>query len=342
MVDFAPGSTGTDEVLFARDGVAGRVMLNRPRAINALTEAMVRAMLAQLEQWRTDDDVQIIVIQGAGERGLCAGGDVRAVREAHEAGTTGGIDFWKHEYDLDALIADYPKPVLAVMDGIVMGGGLGLSIFATHRIVTERSQIAMPETVIGFFPDVGATYLLSRAPGEVGTHIALTGQTIDGSDAIYVGFADRQVASDSFPVLLGAAAEGKALEGFGSVPPSSSLADDRAWIDECYASDDPVEILDRLRAHDSVRAAEAADLIEQRSPLSVAVTLAALRRAARASSVREVLDTDAIVSEHMLRDGDFSEGVRAQLVDKDKSPRWKHASLAEVPAELVESFFRPA
>ncbi|WP_277453006.1 enoyl-CoA hydratase/isomerase family protein [Janibacter sp. DB-40] len=347
MPDFTPGRTGTDEVLFARDGVLGRVLLNRPRAINSLTRDMVVAMQDQLTAWEGDDAITAVSLEGAGEKGLCAGGDVRAVREAHLADSSGGVDFWADEYVLDAQIAEYPKPVIAVMDGIVMGGGLGISMFADARWTTERSRIAMPETIIGFFPDVAATYLLARMPGELGTHMAMTGATISGADAVDVGLADCVVDSASIPDLLAAVAAGGPVESvpdarFEARPlPASHLNDrkTREWIDECYAGNDPALVLERLRAHAHPDAQAAAEEISVRSPLSVAVTLEAVRRAADAESVREVLRTDTVVSANLLHRPDFSEGVRALLVDKDKQPRWEHPDVASVPrAEVLELF----
>lgn len=342
MTDFQPGTTGTDEVLFAVDGRLGRVLLNRPRAINALTLEMIRAVQAQLTAWADDDTVTVVSLEGAGDRGLCAGGDVRAVREAHLAGTSGGVDFWADEYALDAQIAEYPKPVIAVMDGIVMGGGLGLSMFASARWATERSAVAMPETIIGFFPDVAASYLLARSPGETGTHMAMTGRTVTGADAVHLGLADAVVDSGRVPDLLAAVAAGGPVE---AVPEGargsegSDLATHQPWIDECYLGNDPGAILERLRAHPDPNARAAAQDIESRSPLSVAVTLEALRRAASASTVREVLETDTVVSANLLRRPDFVEGVRAQLVDKDRSPRWEHSGLVDVArTEVLEIF----
>ncbi|NYF98651.1 enoyl-CoA hydratase/isomerase family protein [Janibacter cremeus] len=370
MPDFTPGSTGTEEVLFACDGVLGRVLLNRPRAINSLTRDMVVAMQAQLTAWEGEDAITAIAIEGAGEKGLCAGGDVRAVREAHLAGGPGGVDFWADEYALDAQIAEYPKPVIAVMDGVVMGGGLGISMFADARWATERSRIAMPETIIGFFPDVGATYLLSRAPGELGTHMAMTGATVTGADAVHVGLADSVVDSASIPDLLAAVAAGGPVEtapstggegavlgshvprgrsegpraraskgGVSDAATEGDLAGAREWIDECYAGDDPAAVIERLRGHANPQAQVAAKEISMRSPLSVAVTLEALRRAADATSVREVLRTDTIVSANLLHRPDFSEGVRALLVDKDKQPRWEHPDLVSVPRSAVRELF---
>lgn len=339
MADFAPGTTGTDEVLFAVDGSLGRVLLNRPRAINALTRGMVVAMQVQLAAWADDDAVAAVSLEGAGERGFCAGGDVRAVREAHLAGTSGAVDFWADEYALDAQIAEYPKPVVALMDGIVMGGGLGLAMFATARWATERSQIAMPETIIGFFPDVAATYLLSRAPGEIGTHLALTGATVSGADAVHVGLADAVVERACLPQLIAAIAAGGPVEPVpaGATTKGGDLASSHGWIDECYAGDDAAVILARLRGHADPAARTAAEEISLRSPLSVAVALAALRRAATAGSVREVLEADTRIARGLLARPDFVEGVRAQLVDKDRQPRWEHASVDDVPRTQVLS-----
>lgn len=351
MPDFTPGPTGTDEVLFARDGVLGRVLLNRPRAINSLTRDMVVAVRAQLEAWADDDAVTAVSLEGAGERGLCAGGDIRAVREAHLAGTSGGVDFWTDEYVLDAQIAEYPKPVIAVMDGVVMGGGLGISMFADARWVTERSTIAMPETKIGFFPDVAATYLLARAPGELGTHLAMTGATVTGADAVHLGLADAVIDSASVADRLAAVADGGPVDARPGPDPRTSthrvhpgqrgspLAEARSWVDECYTGDDPAVILGRLRAHAHPDAQATAAELEQRSPLSVAVALEAVRRAADAGSVREVLRMDTVVSANLLRRPDFAEGVRALLVDKDHQPAWEHAGLDEVSRTDVLDLF---
>ncbi len=360
MAEFVPGPTGSEQVLFARDGVLGRVLLNRPRAINSLTREMVVAVRAQLQEWVEDPGIAAVSLEGAGEKGLCAGGDIRAVREAHLAGTSGGVDFWADEYVLDAQIAEYDKPVIAVMDGIVMGGGLGISMFAAARWTTPRSKVAMPETKIGFFPDVAATYRLSRAPGELGTHLALTGNVVDGWDAVELGLADAVIDPGEVPGLLADVAAGGPVEALPSgrieapfeapfEAPSSHLRDrpsshlddpdTRAWIDECYTGDDPAAILERLRSHPAPAAKAAAEEISLRSPLSVAVTLEALRRARSAVSPREVLATDTVLSGNLLRRPDFVEGVRALLVDKDNRPRWEHPDVAAVPrAEVLELF----
>ena len=223
-----------------------------------------------------------------------------------------------------------------------MGGGLGLTMFGAARWTTERSRIAMPETIIGFFPDVAATYLLSRAPGEAGTHVALTGTTITGADAVHLGLADAVVDSASVPALLAAIAAGGPIEAApdgAATGEGSELAAARSWIDECYVGDDPVAILERLERHPEPAARAAAAEIAQRSPLSVAVTLEALRRAAHADSPREVLETDTVIGRALVEAPDFAEGVRAQLVDKDRQPRWEHACLADVPRDRVLAAF---
>ena len=211
-VEFAARPGMTDEVLYAREGRLGRVLLNRPKAINALTASMVTSVLAQLQDWAQDDAILAVSIQGAGERGLCSGNDVRALREGLAQGPEGATRFWSHVGAMIAAIDSYPKPFVAFMDGIVMGGGVGISAHGSLRLVTERSRVAMPETAIGFFPDVGVLFLLSRAPGQLGTHVALTGLPFGGADAIDCGLADALVESQDIPGLIARLAAGEALD----------------------------------------------------------------------------------------------------------------------------------
>lgn len=352
---WAPAPGHDDDVRYAVDGPLGRVRLHRPQAINALTPPMVASLHEQLTRWAEDPSVRAVVVDGAGERGLCAGGDVRAVRQWVLEGRADLAEaFWHHEYAVNALIASFPRPVLAWMDGIVMGGGVGVSAHGSARLATERTALAMPETVIGLFPDVGALHLLSRAPGELGTYAALTGSTITGSDAVALGLADAVVPSMAKDAVLavlredpatGAAALAEVAGGDGSSPIDDweisthpTLLDHQAWIDECFAGDDPAVILRRLRAHPSPEAQEAATTLAARSPHSVAVTLEAIRRAA-SMTLEEVLAQDLVVATHLAVHPDFAEGVRAQLVDKDRSPRWTHSCLDEVSrAEVLAAF----
>jgi len=331
-------------VLFERRGRLGVATLNRPEVINAFNHEMVIALQAQLDAWRDDAAVHTVVLTGAGDRGLCAGGDIVSIYEDAKQGGTGSVDFWRDEYLLDATIARYPKPVVAIMDGIVLGGGIGLAAHASHRIVTEKSSVGLPETTIGFVPDVGGTYLLSRAPGELGTHLALTAGSIDGADAIAIGFADSFVARESLPALLAALETQpveEAIATFAVEPPASGLILQREWVDGAYAGDDVATILDRLDAIGSEPAAKAAATIRRKSPTALHVTLAALRRARALPDLESVLDQDFRVSVRALGWHDLAEGIRAQVIDKDRDPRWDPAGIDEVDAESVRQVFEP-
>ena len=334
-----------EEILTRVDGGVGTITLNRPKAINSLTHPMVTAIHATLAGWARDDSVRTVMINGAGERGLCAGGDVVAIYHSAKAGGAQARAFWFDEYRLNSVIGAYPKPYVAVMDGIVMGGGVGISAHGNVRVVTDTSKVAMPEVGIGFIPDVGGTFLLSRAPGLLGLHVALTGAPFTGADAIAMGFADHYVPSDrleAFTATVVAAGAEQAVTAHAQEPPPSALAGHRDWIDDCYAGDTVVDIVAALRGHDSTAAREAAELIATRSPIALAVTLAAVRRAAALPSLDEVLVQEYRVSCASLRSHDLVEGIRAQLVDKDRNPKWSPASLAAVTAEDVEAYFAPA
>lgn len=339
-VDFAARPGMTDDVLYAQDGHLGRIMLNRPRVINVLNSRMVSSVMAQLESWAQDDNVTAVSIQGAGERGLCAGGDVRVLRTVVMAESEDPVEFWAAEYRMNAAIASYPKPFVAFMDGIVMGGGVGISAHGSLRLVTERSRVAMPETTIGYFPDVGSLFLLSRAPGEMGTHLAMTGLPVGGADAITCGLADALVESRDIPGLISRLAAGETLDpGIGSTSIVGDLAAERDWIDSCYAGDNPVTIVRALRAHPALAAQQCADVLRSRSPLSVSVALEAIRRAARMDTLAQVLDQDLMLGRTFASSSDFVEGVRALLVDRDNAPRWRHRSLDDVdPAEVAQLF----
>ncbi|MFE0267613.1 enoyl-CoA hydratase/isomerase family protein [Nocardiopsis alba] len=341
--------TDDSKVLLRVEGTLARATLNRPRAINALDHEMVLLLSDALDGWEKDGSVVAVLIDGAGERGLCAGGDVRAMRDSALAGDDRAARFWRDEYLLNARIARYGKPYIAFMDGVVMGGGVGVSAHGGVRVVTERSKVGMPETTIGFVPDVGGTYLLSRAPGELGTHLALTSTAVGPADAVHVGLADHHVPSERLPELAVAltaidseSAIAEVVARFVEEPAAGTLERDREWIDACYASDDAEEIVARLRAHGAPEAAEAAATIESRSPTSVKTTLAALRRARRAGSLEEVLEQEYRVSCAALNGPDMAEGIRAQVVDKDRNPAWTPSTLAEVDDADVERAFAPA
>ena len=338
-------ATDTDEVLARVDGAVGFLTLNRPKALNSLTHTMVAAMDATLAAWAQDDAVRAVVVAGAGERGLCAGGDVVAIYHSAKAGGAEARRFWFDEYRLNARIGRYPKPYVALMDGIVMGGGVGVSAHGSVRVVTEKSKIAMPEVGIGFIPDVGGTFLLSRAPGLLGLHAGLTGAPFSGADAIALGFADHYVPHDdleAFTAAVAGAGVEQAVGAHAQEPPPSQLAAQREWIDRCYAGETIPDIVAALRGHDEGPANDAANLIATRSPVALAVTLAAVRRAAKLDTLEEVLAQEYRVSCASLRSHDLVEGIRAQLVDKDRNPQWSPSSLAAVTDDDVQRYFGPA
>jgi enoyl-CoA hydratase len=343
--DSAAGN-GAADVLFERRGRLGVITLNRPRAVNALTAGMVDLLLRQLTAWAGDDDVAAVVVQGAGERGLCAGGDIVAIYQDMLHGGNATAHFWQTEYRVNSLIARYPKPYVALMDGLVLGGGVGISAHGNVRVVTERTRMGMPETTIGFAPDVGGTFLLARAPGESGTHAALTGAHLGAGDALFLGLADHYVPSDALPRLMAALeheSPDAAVGRFAEQPPASVLAGQRDWIDACYASDDAGDIVARLRSWTGPgqqEALESAATIEAKSPTSVKVTLASLRRAA-ALTLDETLAQEYRAGIRFLAGPDFREGIRAQVVDKDRNPQWKPGTLAEVLPRHVDRFFEP-
>jgi enoyl-CoA hydratase len=329
----------SDDLLRRVDGRIGRITLNRPNALNALTPAMLRALSAALTDWADDDRIAAVVIDGAGERGLCAGGDIRLIASMTAQEAAG---FWREEYATDLQSSRFPKPYIAIMDGITMGGGVGISAHGSVRIVTERSCVAMPEVRIGLAPDVGGSLLLARAPGELGVHLGLTAGTMTGPDAILCGFADYFVNSaklDALHAALTFSAEepDAVVQGFAERVPFAPLAAHRGWIDECYSGDSVTGILDRLAGVGNDAAASARADILAMSPTSVAVTLAAIRRAGALNSLDLVLEQDLRVSTGLFARPDLAEGIRAQVIDKDRSPRWNPATLDAVRAHTVRS-----
>lgn len=335
----------TDEVLQERRGQLGLLTLNRPAAMNALNHAMVRILQRALTQWEHDDGVATVLLSGAGERGLCAGGDIVTIYHDAREGGEESAAFWRDEYILNAAIKHYPKPYVAIMDGVVLGGGVGVSAHANFRVVTERSRIGMPETGIGFVPDVGGTFLLSRAPGELGTHLALTAGSVSGADAIALGLADYFVDSGDLPELTAALEHDRAeevLRRYSQTPPPAPVLAEQDWIQRCYDASRVEEILNNLEQEalgGNEQAAKAAATISRKSPTALKVTLAALRRAAVLPSLEAVLDQEFRVSLRGLTWPDLAEGIRAQLIDKDRNPQWNPATLAEVTEASVDANF---
>jgi enoyl-CoA hydratase len=334
----------SDEVLTRVEGDVGFITLNRPKAINSLNQQMVDLLSTVLIRWERDDAVRAVVLSGAGERGLCAGGDVVLVYHSARKDGVEARRFWRNEYLLNGQIGRFAKPFVSLMDGIVMGGGVGVSAHANTRVVTETSKIAMPEVGIGFIPDVGGAFLLSRAPGALGLHAALTGAPFSGADAIAMGFADHYVPHsqlDAFTAAIVTDGVQSALAHHAIEPPPSTLAARRDWIDECYAGDTVEDILAALRGHDARPAQDAANLIASRSPIAVSVALEAVRRAAKLETLEDVLIQDYRVSSASARSHDLAEGIRAQIIDKDRNPKWSPATLAAVSAADIDAYFAP-
>lgn len=336
----------SDDILSRVDNGIGYLTLNRPKAINSLNQSMVSRLRAVLTEWEQDSAISAVVLAGAGERGLCAGGDVVAIYHSARSDGSEARRFWYDEYLMNGQIGRFPKPYVSLMDGIVMGGGVGVGAHANTRVVTDTSKVAMPEVGIGFIPDVGGAYLLSRAPGSLGLHAALTGAPFAGADAIALGFADHFVPHDKLDAFREAIAEvgvDQAITTHAIEPPPSDLAAQRDWIDECYSGDTIADIIASLRKLGQAGAgpaSDAADLIATRSPIALSVTLEAVRRAAKLDTLEDVLAQDYRVSSASLRSHDLVEGIRAQLVDKDRNPKWS-PELAQVTAADVEAYFAP-
>ncbi len=333
-----------DILVSVRNGV-GIVTLNRPKAINSLNDVMVAGLQRALTEWETDDAIATVLLTGAGERGLCAGGDVVALYHSAKADGSYARKFWWDEYLLNAHIGRFAKPYVALMDGIVMGGGVGVAAHGNVRVVTEKTKMGMPEVGIGFIPDVGGTYLLSRAPGSLGLHAALTGAPFSGADAIALGFADHfvpQARLRDFAEAVVTDGHEDALNSYAEEPPASELLAQRDWIDDCYSGDSVAAILDDLRAHAAPAAHDAAELIATRSPIALAVTLTAVRRAEHLHTLEEVLQQEFRVSVASAKSHDFVEGIRAQLVDKDRNPQWSPATLEAVDDAAIDAYFASA
>ena len=326
------------------DSSVGHLTLNRPEAINALDLGMIHALSAALDRWEHDPDIAVVLLDGAGERGFCAGGDVRGLREQIITGDPAATTtFFRAEYALNARISEYAKPIVAIADGVTMGGGIGLAGHAAVRIVTERSALAMPETRLGFTPDVGGSWLLGRAPGRIGEYLALTGGVMDAADAIYAGFADHLVPSDHLSdvhdALVTRADPHTPTELvllFDETAPPSRLEACRGWIDAAFSAPSVPEIIERLRAREEPAAAEAVATLEELSPTGLAVTLEAVRSARTLSGLRDALRQEyGLVLWFATTQPDLAEGIRAQLVDKDRSPRWRPASFDDLAPDIA-------
>ncbi|RZN00288.1 3-hydroxyisobutyryl-CoA hydrolase [Bradyrhizobium genosp. SA-3] len=336
--------------LIARvEGAAGVIRLNRPKALNAVTLEMFRDIDKALHRFESDPAVSVILLEGAGERGLSAGGDIRTLWESSKVNGDLGKILWREEYILNARIKTFPKPYVAFMDGIVMGGGVGLSAHASHRVVTDRTKLAMPEVGLGFFPDVGGTYLLSHSPGEIGTYFGLTGQTMNGPDAIHAKFADWVVPAVRLPELrealtklhsgATAADVSKLINGFATSETAGPVAAKEPTIDALFGFDRMEDIFTALKRDGSEFALTTLKTLNEKSPRGMVVTLNLLRLARKSSSLEECLVREYRAALEVFRSDDFREGVRAAVIDKDRNPSWSPPRIEDVTPQILAAYF---
>jgi enoyl-CoA hydratase/carnithine racemase len=343
----------TDDIRFGREGGLATVLLNRPQALNAFTLAMYRRFAPMLDAWAADPAVRAVLVQGAGERAFCAGGDIRAIYEAGQ-GISGEPSFtaafFREEYAIVRRVHRYPKPYLAIIDGITMGGGAGVSVNGRHCIATEDTVLAMPETGIGLFPDVGATRFLNRCPGRIGRYLGLSGARVAAADALYCGlvtdFVPRTRIADLLAALVGSDRVGDVLAAFRADPGPPPLAARRAAIDRCFAGDSVETMLAALARETAAGAADGewasatrAALLAK-SPTSLKITLRQLVLG-RGCDIEAALRLEYRMTQHVMQGHDFYEGVRAAVIDKDQQPRWQPPELAGVTEAMVDAYFAP-
>jgi enoyl-CoA hydratase len=330
------------DVIASREGRLGRILLSRPQALNTLTLPMVRAFRQALDEFGDDDGVSAVLVTGAGDRGLCAGGDVRILYELEAAQKRRFADFWREEYELNARIASFPKPYVAIMDGIVMGGGVGISAHGNRRIVTERSRIAMPEVGIGFFPDVGASWLLART-GAIGLYMALSAASVTAADAIDAGLADLTIRSqdierltEKLSTIERAADVDETLRRFSCQPGVSTLSSFRRLLAEATAHEKIADVIAAFSHEGSEFSLRAAAEIGSKSPTALKVTRALLQRARQAPNLETCLTNEFKAACRMLETHDLYEGIRAAIIDKDRRPKWSPDRLDAVSDETIE------
>jgi enoyl-CoA hydratase len=338
-----------EDIVFAREGGLGTVLLNRPKALNALTHEMCVAMDAKLREWSGDDAVRAVLVRGAGNRAFCAGGDIRRLYDEGRAGGRYPYDFYHDEYRTNALIHYFPKPYISFLDGIVMGGGCGFSIPGSHRVATENATFAMPETGIGLFPDVGGSFFLSRCPGHVGEYLALTGARLKAADCVYAGVADVHVPRTKLDALAAALAEAEirdfehatsVIAPFAETPGDAPLAALRDDIDRHFSLGSVEEIVESLTAEGGEWAAKQAGIIRSKSPTSLKVALRQVRDGA-SRDFYDCMRMEWRMVNRIIAGHDFYEGTRATVIDKDQKPAWSPPDLAGVSDADVDAYFQP-
>jgi enoyl-CoA hydratase len=333
-----------NDVLFERRRAVGLMTLNRPKALNALTREMCVAMKAQLGEWAADDAVKTVVIRGVGGRAFCAGGDIRALYDSGKAGTPYALDFYRDEYRVDAAIKHYPKPYVALLHGIVMGGGVGVSVHGSHRVANDTVTFAMPETGIGLFPDVGGSWFLPRMPGEIGMYLALTGERLKTADCVYAGVATHFVPGAQTEALIATLESGTdpdlVLRSFVEAPGEAPLAKNREAIDRIFSEGSVDGILAALDADGSEWARGTAATIRKKSPTSLRIAFRQLREGQH-FSFDDCMRMEFRMVNRIVAGHDFYEGVRATIIEKDNAPQWQPPNLAQVTHEQVDAYFAP-
>lgn len=335
----------TEGIEIRIEGRAGRITLDRPAALNALSYEMCLAIDAALIAWAGDDRVALVVIDAVGDKAFCAGGDIA---QMYATGMAGDYDygrrFWGDEYRMNARLFHFPKPVVSLMQGFTMGGGVGVGCHASHRVVCETSQIAMPECGIGLVPDVGGTLLLARAPGRLGEYLGVTGARMGPGDAIHAQFADYYIPRAAWPALIAAlcaTGDWEAVDRAALPPPDSPLAAAQDAIDGLFAGETIRDVMNLLRLSASAVAARALDMIGRNSPLAVACTIELVHRARLRDTIDHALEQEYRFSYRAMEHGDFLEGIRAAIIDKDKSPKWRHAGIDAVAPTQVSGMLMP-
>ncbi len=335
----------SDDIHIRKEGRAGRITLTRPKALNALTWEMCLEIARALDAWAGDEEVALLVIDAEGEKAFCAGGDIA---EMYRKGVEGDYDyarrFWADEYRMNAKLFNFPRPVASFLQGYVMGGGVGVGCHGSHRVVCESSKIAMPECGIGLIPDVGGSLLLARAPGRLGEYLGVTAARMDPGDAIHAGFADYFVPHEGWDALkaeLCETGDWEAVDRAARPAPGSRLAGDRDEIDRLFAGDTLRDILNALHASDSELAGRALDLMAGNSPLSMACTVELVHRSRGRDTIEGALELEYRFTSRAMEKGDFLEGIRAAIIDKDRSPRWRHDRMDGATAPEVTGMLLP-
>lgn len=335
--------TANPDVNIRIEGAVGRITLNRPEAMNALTYGMALLIDEALQRWADDDNVEMVIIDASGDQAFCAGGDIAELYHRTLASDLAySRDFWRDEYRLNARIAGYPKPYVALMAGFVMGGGVGISAHGSHRIVTDNSKIAMPECAIGLIPDVGGTFILSRAPGHLGEYLGLSGVRMEAADAILAGFADFYVPADRFSDLVAAlieTPEPAVIEQFAKIPPAGHFAAEQDEIDGIFGLGD-VQSMARAMADAPPWLDRARKAVARNCPLSMLSTLQMIRDARSMATLEEALAAEYRFAWRALTEGEFMEGIRAVVIDKDRAPKWAKPGLADVSQADVDAMLQ--